>query len=55
MAETASAISRDIVAKLTDTIENLDTMPSDDVLVVLNEALEVIRELLQMLDAAETE
>lgn len=50
----ASAISADIVAKLNDAIENLDSTPSDEMLVVLNEALDVIRELVQMLDRAET-
>lgn len=50
----ASAISADILAKLTDAIENLDSTPSDEMLVVLNEALDVIRELVQMLDRAET-
>lgn len=49
--QTASDFSLDIVAKLTDTIENLDDMASDQVLVVLTEALDVIRELVQMLDA----
>lgn len=48
--ETASEISIDVIARLVDTIENLETMPSDEVLVVLNEALDVIRELVVMLD-----
>ncbi len=52
--DSASAISADIVAKLNDAIENLDSTPSDEMLVVLNEALDVIRELVQMLDRAET-
>ncbi len=50
----ASAISADIVAKLTDAIENLDSIPVDEMLVVLSEALDVIRELAQMLENAET-
>lgn len=48
---TAAAISTDIVAKLSDAIENLETIPSDEMLVLLNEALDVIRELVQMADA----
>ncbi len=52
---TASTISTDIVAKLSEAIENLETMESDEMLVVLNEALDVIRELVQMLDAAGAE
>ncbi len=52
--DSASALTTDIVAKLTDAIENLDSIPSDEMLVVLNEALDVIRELVQMLDKAET-
>lgn len=52
--DSASALSTDIVAKLNDAIENLDSIPSDEMLVVLNEALDVIRELVQMLDRAET-
>ncbi|MBO0143040.1 hypothetical protein JZX87_17855 [Agrobacterium sp. Ap1] len=54
MAANATTLSTDIVAKLTDAIENLDSTPSDEILVVLNEALDVIRELVQMLDKAET-
>jgi len=54
MAADATAISTDIVAKLTDAIENLDSIPSDEILVVLNEALDVIRELVHMLDEAQT-
>ncbi|MNL39471.1 hypothetical protein D3C87_1617520 [compost metagenome] len=54
MAADATTLSTDIVAKLTDAIENLDSTPSDEILVVLNEALDVIRELVQMLDKAET-
>lgn len=50
----ASTLSIDIVAKLTDAIKNLDSIPSDEMLVVLSEALEVIRELTQMLDGTET-
>jgi len=52
--DSTSALTTDIVAKLTDAIENLDSIPSDEMLVVLNEALDVIRELVQMLDKAET-
>jgi hypothetical protein len=55
VSETASTVSRDIVARLTDAIENLDTMPSDEVLVVLNEALDVITELVEMLDGQAVE
>lgn len=51
-SDMASQLSLDIVAKLTDTIENLDSTPSDTVLVVLNEALDVIRELVQLLEDA---
>jgi hypothetical protein len=49
-SETAAEISADVVAKLTDAIENLDSMSSDQVLVVLNEALTTISELVQLLD-----
>ena len=54
MAADAKTLSTDIVAKLTDAIENLDSIPSDEMLVVLNEALDVIRELVHMLDEAQT-
>ena len=47
----ADGISIDVIDRITDTIENYDSLPSDDVIVVLNEALNVIRELLRMLDA----
>ena len=47
----ATCISLDVIDRITDTIENYDSLPSDDVIVVLNEALNVIRELLRMLDA----
>lgn len=47
----ATGISFDVIDRITDTIENYDSLPSDDVIVVLNEALNVIRELLRMLDA----
>ncbi|SEH23372.1 hypothetical protein [Rhizobium sp. NFR12] len=47
----AAGISIDVIDRITDTIENYDSLPSDDVIVVLNEALNVIRELLRMLDA----
>ena len=52
MAEdfSATGISFDVADRITDTIENYDSLPSDDVIVVLNEALNVIRELLRMLD-----
>jgi hypothetical protein len=50
--DTAAEISADVVAKLTEAIENLDGMSSDEVLVVLNEALTTITELVQMLDDA---
>jgi hypothetical protein len=46
----AAAISTDIVAKLSDAIENLEAIPSDEMLVLLNEALDVIRELVQLAD-----
>lgn len=46
----ATGISFDVIDRITDTIENYDSLPSDDVIVVLNEALNVIRELLRMLD-----
>ncbi|MBP2463415.1 MULTISPECIES: hypothetical protein [unclassified Rhizobium] len=46
----ATCISLDVIDRITDTIENYDSLPSDDVIVVLNEALNVIRELLRMLD-----
>jgi hypothetical protein len=45
-----TCISLDVIDRITDTIENYDSLPSDDVIVVLNEALNVIRELLRMLD-----
>lgn len=54
MAADATTLSTDIVAKLTDAIENLDSIPSDEMLVVLSEALDVIRELVHMLDEAQT-
>lgn len=47
----AAGISIDVIDRITNTIENYDSLPSDDVIVVLNEALNVIRELLRMLDA----
>ncbi|AYD01609.1 hypothetical protein [Neorhizobium sp. NCHU2750] len=53
--ETAAELSSDIVAKLSDAIENLDAVPSDDMLVLLNEALDVIRELVEMNDAVSLE
>lgn len=46
----ATCIGLDVIDRITDTIENYDSLPSDDVIVVLNEALNVIRELLRMLD-----
>lgn len=52
---TASAISADIVAKLSDAIENLETIQSDEMLIVLNEALDVIRELVQISEAQNIE
>lgn len=52
--DNATALSTDIVAKLTDAIENLDSIPSDEMLVVLSEALDVIRELVHMLDETQT-
>ncbi|SFB47931.1 hypothetical protein SAMN03159496_04092 [Rhizobium sp. NFR07] len=48
--DTASKMSLDVVAKLSDAIEHLESMSSDEVLVILNEALTTITELVQMLD-----
>lgn len=54
-AGAAAAISTDIVAKLSDAIENLEGIPSDEMLVLLNEALDVIHELVEMSDAVSLE
>lgn len=44
----AEAISADIVAKLTDALENEESMSPDDLMVVLSEALQVIQELVAL-------
>lgn len=54
MAADATTLSTDIVAKLGDAIENFDSIPADEMLVVLNEALDVIRELVLMLETTQT-
>ncbi|MBW6421473.1 hypothetical protein KX729_08465 [Rhizobium sp. XQZ8] len=49
---TARGLSADIVAKLSNALENFEDVTQDEVMIMLSEALDVINELVVLVDNA---